>query len=177
MPSLLILTGPPGSGKSTVAGIVAGTAEQPTVHMHTDSFYVWIRSGFVPPYLADAARQNEVVSDVMVEAARGYVRGGYDVVVDGIIGPWALQPFRDAATRDGLELSYAVLRPSLEVALARATEREGRALKEVEPIRGLYAAFADLGDLERCVIDSTGQTPEHTAADVRHRDRFVIRGE
>ncbi len=176
MPSMQILTGPPGAGKTTVAAIVAETAEQPTVHMHTDTFYVWIRSGFVPPYLPGAARQNEVVGAVMVEAARGYARGGYDVVLDGILGPWALEPFRDAAARDGLDLSYVVLRPSLDVALARATAREGRALTEVGPIRGLYGAFADLGELERCVIDSSGQPPERTAAEVRHRDRFVIAG-
>jgi predicted kinase len=174
MPSLLIITGPPGAGKSTVAGLVAETAGRPTVHLPTDSFYVWIRTGFVLPYLPEAERQNEVVAGVLVDAARGYARGGYDVVLDGILGPWALQPFRDAAARDGLELSYVVLRPSLETALARATAREGRALREVGPIKGLYGAFADLGELERCVVDSTDQEPEQTAAAVRDRDRFVI---
>jgi chloramphenicol 3-O-phosphotransferase len=177
MPSLMIVTGPPGAGKSTVAALVARGADEPTVHMHTDTFYVWIRSGFVLPYLPEARRQNEVVSTVMVAAASGYASGGYDVVLDGILGPWALQPFRDASVRDGVALSYVVLRPSLEVALARATAREGRALREVGPIEGLYDAFADLGELEHCVIDSTGQTPEETAAAMRHRDRFVISGE
>lgn len=28
-----------------------------------------------------------------LEAAKRYVRGGYDVVVDGIIGPWFLKPW------------------------------------------------------------------------------------
>ena len=168
--SLLIVTGPPGAGKSTVSELVAETAERPTVHLHTDSFYNWIRSGFVLPYLPGAERQNEVVLGVLAEAACGYARGGYDVVLDGIIGPWALQPFREAAKRDGLELSYVVLRPDLEVALTRATEREGRHLKDVEPIRGLYGAFAELGELESCVIDSTGRSIDQTAAEVR--DRF-----
>ncbi|WP_072475017.1 AAA family ATPase [Amycolatopsis australiensis] len=42
--SLLILTGPPGAGKSTVARLVAEDAPRATVHLHTDSFYVWIRT-------------------------------------------------------------------------------------------------------------------------------------
>jgi adenylate kinase family enzyme len=62
--SLLILTGPPGAGKSTVARLVTDDAPRPAVHLRTDSFYVWIRTGFVAPYLP--------------EAACGYARGGYD---------------------------------------------------------------------------------------------------
>jgi len=30
----------------------------------------------------------------------------------------------------------------------------------------LYRAFSDLGELERHVVDSSGQTPEQTAADL-----------
>jgi len=125
----------------------------------------------VTPYLPEAARQNEVVADALVEAACGYARGGYDVVLDGILGPWALGPFRDGSARDGLDLSYVVLRPSLEVTLDRATVREGRHLREVGPIKGLYGAFAELGELERCAIDTTAQTAEQTVAEVRRRAR------
>jgi len=44
---LVVVDGPPGAGKSAVARIVATAAPRPTVHLHTDSFYAWIRSGFV----------------------------------------------------------------------------------------------------------------------------------
>lgn len=169
--SLLILTGPPGAGKSTVARLVAEGAPRPTVHLHTDSFYVWIKTGFVAPYLPEAARQNDVVLGVIAEAACGYARGGYDVVLDGIIGPWALEPFRGAAERDGLDLFYVVLRPSLDVTLARGTAREGRELTQVEPIKGMHGAFAALGELERHVVDTTDHTIEETAEAVRHHAR------
>ena len=163
---LVLLGGPPGSGKSAVAGFVSSAAARPTVHLPTDSFYVWIRSGFVPPYLPEAERQNQVVTRVMIEAACAYSRGGYDVILDGILGPWLLASFRAACRKEGAELSYIVLRPSLDIALARATQREGRQLKEVAPIACLYGAFADLGVLEAHVIDSSSQTIEQTAADV-----------
>ncbi|WP_284744567.1 AAA family ATPase [Amycolatopsis sp. RTGN1] len=169
--SLLILTGPPGAGKSTVARLVTEGAPRPAVHLHTDSFYGWIRTGFVAPYLPEASRQNDVVLGVIAEAACGYGRGGYDVVLDGVVGPWALEPFRDAAERDGLDLFYVVLRPSLEVTLARGTAREGRELTDVEPITGMHGAFADLGELENHVIDTTDHSIEDTVDAVRRRAR------
>ena len=175
---LVLVDGPPGAGKSALAGIVAAAARRPTVHLHTDSLYAWIRSGFVLPYLPQAQAQNEVVATVMTEAAGVYARGGYDVIVDGIIGPWLLPRFRAAGERGDLELRYVVLRPSLEVTLARATGRAGRQLTDPGPVTGLYGAFGDLGELEGHVIDSSGQTPEQTAAEfVAALDdgRFVLR--
>jgi chloramphenicol 3-O-phosphotransferase len=163
---LVLVDGPPGAGKSAVAGIVAAAARRPTVHLHTDSLYVWIRSGFVPPYLPQAQAQNEVVATVMTEAACAYAQGGYDVIVDGIIGPWLLPTFQTACQRARLGLRYVVLRPSLEVALVRAAGRAGGQLTDPGPVTGLYRAFGDLGELERHVVDSGGQTPEQTAAEL-----------
>jgi cytidylate kinase len=175
---VVLLGGPPGSGKSTVAEALASTAERPTVHMHTDTFYVWIRSGFVPPYLPEAERQNEVVQNVMVDASCAYAGGGYDTVLDGILGPWLLESFRSACRKRGLDLSYIVLRPNLDVTLSRATQREGRQLKEVEPIVGLYGAFENLGALEAHVVDSSDQHVEQTRADIAaglRTGRFTVR--
>jgi hypothetical protein len=128
----------------------------------SDTFYTWIRTGFVLPYLPEAARQNEVVIPLIAEAACGYARGDYDVLLDGIIGPWSLPPFVAAAERDALSLTFVVLRPSLEVTLARASARVGRALRNPEPIKGLHQAFTT-----GHIIDSTEQTPEQTAEAVR----------
>ncbi|MEU1406678.1 AAA family ATPase [Streptomyces sp. NPDC005728] len=163
---LTLLGGPPGSGKSTVADALASSAGRPTVHLHTDSLYTWIRSGFVLPYLPEARRQNEVVQKVMIDAACAYADGGYDVVLDGILGPWLLDAFRAACGKRELDLSYVVLRPSLEVTLSRASQREDRQLKDVEPIVGLYGAFENLGPLEGHVIDSTAQSVEETRVEV-----------
>ncbi|MEU5763948.1 AAA family ATPase [Nocardia sp. NPDC047648] len=165
---VIILTGPPGAGKTTVAELLASGASRPTVHVTTDWFYRSIRTGFVLPYLPEAQRQNEVVVDAIVASVATFARGGYDVVVDGIVGPWFLPPFRAAAERDRLALSYLVLRPDLDTALARAQQRRGDELKDVEAITGMHIAFADLGELEDHALDNTGHLDaERTVAEVR----------
>jgi chloramphenicol 3-O-phosphotransferase len=166
--ALLVLSGPPGAGKTTIARVLADTAERSTVHLATDLFYVAIRKGFIAPFLADAAKQNAVVLDVIVEAMLGYAKGGYDVIVDGIVGPWSLPQFVKGARRAGLELSFVVLRPTFDKTFARAVAREGKELKASGPIQGLYGAFAKLGELERHAIDTSDETVETTTQRVRH---------
>jgi cytidylate kinase len=164
---VIILTGPPAAGKTTVAELLAVDALVPTVHLVTDSFYRSIRTGFVLPFLPEAQRQNEVVVEAIAGTVATFARGGYDVVVDGIVGPWFLPPFRARAERDDLVMSYVVLRPDLETTLSRAKQRVGDELKNVEAITGLHGAFARLGDVEEHVIDSGDLDAAGTAAEVR----------
>jgi chloramphenicol 3-O-phosphotransferase len=144
---VIILTGPPAAGKTTVAELIASGANGPTVHLVTDLFYRAIRTGFVLPYLPEAERQNEVVIEAVVATVATYARGGYNVVVDGIIGPWFLPPFRAMAQHDRLALSYVVLRPDVDTTLSRARGRVGNELTDVDAITGLHSAFEQLADL------------------------------
>jgi cytidylate kinase len=163
---VIILTGPPAAGKTTVAALLAADASVPTVHLVTDWFYRSIRTGFVLPFLPEAERQNEVVIEAIVGTVATFARGGYDVVVDGIVGPWFLPPFRAVSAHEDLALSYVVLRPDLDTTLSRAKERVGE-LKDVDAITGLHGAFARLGDLEGHAIDTGDLDVDQTAAEVR----------
>jgi cytidylate kinase len=164
---VIILTGPPASGKTTVAELLAANASVPTVNLTTDLFYRSIRTGFVLPFLPEAERQNEVVIEAIVRTVATFAHGSYDVVVDGIIGPWFLPPFRAVAEQDGLAVSYVVLRPDLGTTLSRAEARGGHELKDVDAITGLHAAFAQLGDLERHAIDTGDLDEAQTTTEVR----------
>lgn len=170
---VVIVTGPPGAGKSTVAEILAESAQQPTVHMLTDTFYRWIRVGYIAPYLEEAAEQNEVVTGVIADAATRYAIGGYDVIVDGIVGPWFLDALHGILRERGVATSYVVLRPRLDVALSRGMSRDADELTLAEPLSEMHEQFGDLAELERHVIDSSEQTVEQTAA--RIRDGLVRR--
>jgi chloramphenicol 3-O-phosphotransferase len=88
--SILILTGPPGAGKSTTARSLVMASGEPAVHLHSDDFWHFIRKGMIPPYLPEAHKQNEVVMTVLAAAAEKYAEGNYFTVLDGVVGPWFL---------------------------------------------------------------------------------------
>ena len=164
MPHLLVLTGPPGAGKSTVARLLVREWDR-AVHMHTDDFYAWIARGYVEPWLPAAQHQNTTVMHAIAGTAKTFVDGGFDVVVDGIVGPWFLDAWRELDHR----VEYVVLRPDVTTAEHRAEARGDHALKDLSVVATMHAAFSNLGDYERHVVDSTNRTAAETASEVRRR--------
>ena len=161
--NILVLTGSPGAGKSTTARSLVATSGGPAVHLHSDDFWHFIRKGAIPQYLTKARRQNEVVMGVLAHAAEGYAKGDYFVVVDGIIGPWLIHPFRSL----GLPLHYIVLRPALDAAIERCRFRGGDTLADPEAISALHKQFSMLDEFEKYVIETTGHSPQTTLAVVQ----------
>lgn len=156
-----MVTGPPGAGKTTVAPLVARRAD-PSVCLESDWFWTTIANGFIPPHRTEAHDQNAAVVRAFSSAASALAASGFLVVLEGIIGPWYLSLVRSECARNDVPLSYAVLRPSREVALERAVSRVGEervpghpALIDPEVINQMWGAFADLGDLEYLAIDNS----------------------
>ena len=167
-PFLLLLSGPPGAGKTTVGRIVASRCSR-SACIQSDWFWTAIVNGHVPPWEPGADRQNRVMIRSAVATAARMADGGYSTVLEGIIGPWHFDLVRDELATCPAGVSYVVLRPQLDACLARATGRvddgpdQRDALTDEGPIRHMWNEFADLGDYERCVVDSSIFEPSETA--------------
>jgi predicted kinase len=167
--TVLVLTGPPGSGKTTVARLIAASATR-GVHIESDVFFHFVGGGFVEPWLPESHPQNVVVMRAVAAAAARYADGGYVTVVDGIISPkWFMRPLKDALAADGHVMAYAILRPTLSVCIARASARDGELLSNPDVIAQLYDDFVGLEALESHVIDTNCGSPEEVCQTVLTR--------
>ncbi|MEH6304291.1 AAA family ATPase [Olivibacter sp. CPCC 100613] len=165
---IIIITGSPGTGKSTTASIVAKESTlSKSVHMHTDDFYHYIRKGAIAPFLPESQEQNFIVIEAFLEAAKRFARGGFDVIVDGIVGPWFLAPWLKAV-QDNYEVHYIVLRATKEETLKRATSRPK--LDEeanTELVEKMWEQFNNLGPYESNIIDITNQSIEQSVFSIK----------
>jgi ribosomal protein S18 acetylase RimI-like enzyme len=167
---IIVITGAPGTGKTTTASAVAKESDlEKSVHMHTDDFYHYLSKGAIPPHLPESNEQNLIVIEAFLEAAKRYARGGYDVIVDGIVGPWFLEPWLNIV-QEHYEVHYIVLRASKEETMKRAIERSKLDREtNIELVETMWNQFSNLGIYELNVIDTTAHSIKDTVSAVKEK--------
>ncbi len=168
MSSLLCIAGPPGAGKSTVSALVSARLS-PSVLIQGDAFYRFLDQGAVAPWLPEATDQNRVVISASGAAAGRFVRGRYEVVFDGVLGPCWLPTFLEATQLD--DLHYAILLPSAERCVHNVLAREGHV--DESATRQMHDDFQQvLTDFDaRHVLADPPGSPEDTATELLSRYR------
>lgn len=137
---LIVVSGPPGAGKTTVSRALSGMYEH-SACIAGDEFFGFLDRGCLAPWTRAAQRQNEIVVSAAAAAAGRLVCGGYTVVYDGVIGPWFVDVFGRAS---GItELHYAVLLPPEPLCLDRIESRVGHSFSDLDAARHMYAEFTN----------------------------------
>ncbi len=167
-PFLLILTGPPGAGKTTLATLVAEHFT-PSVVLEADDLWARVVRGFVEPWKKEADDQNRALVRASLGAAVRLTRSGYATVLSGHIGPWFMDLVTSERAYVNAPVVYVVLRPTLEDCLARCRDRQSDprhagALSDEVVVREMYRSYSNLASRERHVVDPRGLTAEETAS-------------
>lgn len=160
MSQIVIVSGPPGAGKSTVCDALCERYDR-TLHIETDDIYAWIRMGFMSPWKPGSMEQNLTVNRAAARAAAAFARERYGVFVDGVIGPAHLTEYARELRPAGVPVHFALLLPPLEEIIRRCDAREKRLDAAREMFERVYAIF--IADLPGLRIDNTGMTAAETA--------------
>ncbi|MEU6121881.1 Pro-rich N-terminal domain-containing protein [Streptomyces sp. NPDC047123] len=148
----VLLIGPAGAGKTSVAKYWAEHRRVPTAHISLDDVREWVRSGFADPQSGwndHSEAQYRLARRTCGFAARNFLANGISCILDD-----AVFPDRPAVGLGGWKrhvgpgLLPVVLLPGLEVVLERNAERSGnRRLtdEEVARIHGRMAGWYGSG--------------------------------
>jgi broad-specificity NMP kinase len=170
---LLLLTGSPGCGKTTVAPLVADRRPR-SACLDLDWFFAKLRSGALAPWTPEAHQQNRVVLGAAAAALAAFVTGGYDTVGEGIIYPFMVDLFVEVCEPFGVAVNYAVLRAPVAVVQQRVVDRtvepaHAGALADAEVVDDLWHEFERHGIEERHRVDAGSRSPDQIAAEIDAR--------
>ncbi|MFR0353877.1 Pro-rich N-terminal domain-containing protein [Streptomyces sediminimaris] len=148
----VLLIGPAGAGKTSVAKYWADHRRVPTAHISLDDVREWVRSGFADPQSGwndNSEAQYRLARRTCGFAARNFLANGISCILDD-----AVFPDRPVVGLGGWKrhvgpgLLPVVLLPGLEIVLERNAERSGnRRLtdEEVARIHGRMAGWYGSG--------------------------------
>jgi gluconate kinase len=163
--ALIVVTGPPGAGKSTVARLLADRFD-PSALVAGDEFFGFIASGRIDPWLPESREQNESVIQAAAAAAGRLALGGYTVVYDGVLGPWFVGAFLAGAGVGAIH--YVSLMPTEERCRERVRTRTDHGFTDLCATSKMYGEFERWPLEARHVILDEGSAAE-TADEVVRR--------
>jgi predicted ABC-type ATPase len=166
MAELVVVTGPPGAGKSTVAKTLSASFAKSAI-VAGDEFFKFLDRGYVSPWLPEADDQNTVVIEAAAAAAGRLVRGGYTVVYDGVVGPWFLDAFALATALE--DVHYVVLLPSEDRCVARVQDRVDHKFTDAEATRHMHRQFLNADVASRHLLIDPFDDPANTALTILDR--------
>jgi len=171
--SIVILTGSPGTGKTTVGARLAQAMPR-GLHIPSDVFYTFPAHP-ISPYRPPALQQNTDIIAAVTRTSATFADRGYDVVLDGIFGPHFLPVMAGELAATDLPVYYVVLQAPLDVALRRVQDRIGHEKDHV--VRLMHAVFSDLGPYATHTVETGSRDADTVATELRElidRGRFTL---
>lgn len=163
----VLLIGPAGAGKTTVAKLWASRRRVPTAHVSLDDVREWVCSGFADPQAGwndQSEAQYRLARRTCGFAARNFLANGISCILDD-----AVFPDRPVVGLGGWKrhvgpgLLPVVLLPGLEIVLERNAARSGNRRLSDEEVARIHGRMAGWYGSGLPIIDNSTYDVETTA--------------
>jgi tRNA uridine 5-carbamoylmethylation protein Kti12 len=138
MKPIVLLSGPPGAGKSTAAKELVKISEGPVAYIEGDKFWSFFAKGWED---MEKNKNFRTLMRAVTAAAIPFALNGYETIVDFSIPPRFLETALKMTKPREIPLDYVVIRPDQAICAYRAAGREEGAIKDYENLKEFYKMF------------------------------------
>ena len=167
-PTAVLLIGPAGAGKPSVARYWADHRPVPTAHISLDDVREWVRSGFADPQAGwndQCEAQYRLARRTCGFAARNHLANGISCIIDDAVFPdWPAIGIGGWRRHVGPGLLPVVLLPGLDVVLERNARRSGSRRLSDETVAQIHGRMAGWYGSGLPIIDNSRLDVPATAA-------------
>jgi predicted kinase len=161
MKPVMMLSGPVGAGKTTVARKLIECISGPVVYIEGDVFWSFISR---TEKSQTRYKNFKTIMVSMLASSLPFARDGYSVILDFSIPPWFLDTARRIAKVREVPLDYVVICPDENICASRAASRAEGAIADYGPYHDLYVDFKDAGQY---MIGDEFSPPEVIAGEIK----------
>lgn len=167
-PIAVLLIGPAGAGKTSVARHWADRRPTSTAHISLDDVREWVRAGFANPQSGwndQSEAQYRLARRTCGFAARNYLVNGISCIIDDAVFPdFPAVGLGGWKRHVGPQLIPVVLLPGLDVVLARNAQRSGHRRLPDEQVAAIHGRMSGWYGAGLPIIDNSRLDVPATAA-------------
>lgn len=166
MQQVIILTGPAGAGKSSVAAALCERFDR-MAHIEVDALRHMVRAGYRHPWVEDeqAEEQRRLAVRNAAAITRECIAARYAVVIDDVVPPEAAARYQEALAGIDASVHFITLLPSLEVALARDARRNDSIPDRVRALHVEFMTWHNADALPGAALDTSLDADAAVTAD------------
>lgn len=176
MNQVIVISGPPGAGKSAVARAICERFDRMLL-IEVDELRRWVCAGYRRPWDGDAqaAEQQRLVARAACAVAREAIATRYAVAICDVAGPALAGVYREALEGAAVGAHFVTLLPDLETTLARGAAGAAPQPERSREVHAQFRAAYEAGELPGAVLDSSADADAYVTAD--RLQELVARGE
>ena len=168
---IYIITGPPGVGKSTIAGMVANRLDN-SAFIEGDMIYHMVAGGFVSPW-EDDGLYLELFWENVLDITANFIQRNISVVLEYIIFPEQLNMIANRFGKEGIKIKYIVLMAGEDTILKRDNSRE-LDCRMGEKTLDMLDQFRKLNIDKKYILDTSNLNEEDTLNIIMAENRFEL---